>query len=191
MIAEALQNPAVQEKGDRMLDHTKLNDLRGREFSRGFRGYSAGEVDEFIEELLSGAAQLIDLVSLLTQQLKGLEQDKDEVRRREEQLSATLVLAQTTAEEWKKVAKKDAENLLQDAQRAAEEILKRAKSDSDEMLRQAQGRMRDLEESRSRLGHDISLKIARLKGELGSMKESMDRWEEEASEIGDHSGGKT
>lgn len=161
-----------------MLDHTKLNDLRAREFGKSLRGYTPGEVDDFLEKLLFEVGQLVDTVGALTQKLRDVEGEREELKKHEEQLAATLVAAQSTAEEWRAIAKKESEQILREGHLKAEEILQHAQKEAEELLRQARDKARFEEEKRSRLTHETSLTVSRLKGELASLKEAMERWEQ-------------
>ncbi len=161
-----------------MLDHTKLNDLRAREFGKSLRGYTPGEVDDFLEKLLFEVGQLVDTVGALTQKLRDVEGEREELKKHEEQLAATLVAAQSTAEEWRAIAKKESEQILREGHLKAEEILQHAQKEAEELLRQAREKARFEEEKRSRLTHETSLTVSRLKGELASLKEAMERWEQ-------------
>ena len=167
-----------------MLDHTKLNDLRAREFGKSLRGYTPGEVDEFIEKLLFEAGQLVDAVGTLTQQIRELQDEREEIKKREEQLSATLVAAQATAEEWKGLAKKEGEQIVREAHLKAEEILQRAHRESEELHQQTREKSRSEEEGRARLRHETEMTVSRLRGELSSFGEALSRWENTASEMG-------
>lgn len=167
-----------------MLDHTTLNDLRSREFGRSLLGYTTAEVDDFIEKLLYEAGELVDAVGTLTQQTRELQADREEIKKREEQLAATLVAAQATAEEWKGLAKKEGEQIVREAHLKAEEILQRAQRESDELLRQSRERFRAEEENRARLRLETEMTVSRLKGELASFGEAVSRWEQTASEMG-------
>ena len=161
-----------------MLDHTKLNDLRAREFGKSLRGCTPGEVDDFLETLLFEVGQLVDTVGALTQKLRDVEGEREELKKHEEQLAATLVAAQSTAEEWRAIAKKESEQILREGHLKAEEILQHAQKEAEELLRQAREKARFEEEKRSRLTHETSLTVSRLKGELASLKEAMERWEQ-------------
>ena len=161
-----------------MLDHTKLNDLRAREFGKSFRGYTPGEVDDFIEKLLFEVGELVDTIGALTQKLRDVEGEREELKKHEEQLAATLVAAQSTAEEWRAIAKKESEQIVREGHLKSEEILQHAQKEAEDLLRQARDKARFEEETRSRLTHETSLTVSRLKGELASLKEAMERWEQ-------------
>jgi cell division initiation protein len=166
-----------------MIDHTKLNDLRGHEFSKTLRGYSIKEVDEFVESLLFETGLLVDGVQELTQRIKDLDAGQEEIRKREEVLSATLVAAQAAAEDWKTLARKESDQIIRDANLKVEEILRKARLEAGEHLEESRERWRTEDESRARIRHDLSMQIARMKGEVESMKVSLDRWERLALEI--------
>lgn len=171
-----------------MLDHTKLNELRSHEFSRSIRGYSPGEVDEFVEFLLAEAAQLVEALQEKDLSLKGIEEEREGMRHREEALSATLVAAQTTAEEWKALARKEADQMIREARFEADKRTTEARSETEELIRQARQKWREEEESRSQVRHELALRIARVKGEFSALKEALERWEKNESQVGEGGG---
>lgn len=160
-----------------MIDHTRLNDLRSHEFSKAFRGYAQGEVDELLEGLLFETGLLVDGVQKLETRVQEMETERDELRTKEEMLSATLVAARSTAEDWKTLARKEAEQLIREA-----------RSEADELMRQARQRWSEEEESRARVRYELLLKIARVRGEFSAMKEALDRWELVESDVASNLG---
>ena len=157
-----------------MIDHTRLNELRTREFSKSFRGYDPGEVDEFVESLLFETGQLIDGLSGMEQRLKESEEARNGLKSREDLLSATLVAARATAEDWKDLARRE-----------AEQIVREARSEAEDFLRKARHRQVEEETARSRELSDLLLRIARVKGEFSTLKDAVDRWADAAEREGE------
>jgi len=172
-----------------MIDHTKLNDLREHEFSKTFRGYSPKEVDEFVESLLYQAGELVDDFQGLERRVRELESEREEIRKREDLLSATLVAAQSTADEWKILARKESDQIIREAHGEVDELLRVARQEAEDLLRKAREKWRMEEEERSRARQDLSLNIARMKGEFLALKESLERWESLAVEFGGNPNG--
>lgn len=156
-----------------MIDHTRLNEMRNREFSKSFRGYDPGEVDEFVESLLFETGQLIDGLSGMEQRLKESEEARDGLKSREDLLSSTLVAARSTAEDWKDLARRE-----------AEQILREAHSEAEDLLRKTRHRQEEEETVRSRELADFLLRIARVKGEFSALKDAVDRWSDAAEREG-------
>jgi cell division initiation protein len=166
-----------------MIDHTKLNNLRGHEFSKAIRGYATKEVDEFVESLLFETQQLVEAYQELDRRVSEIGADRDEIRKREEVLSSTLVAAQSTAEEWKSLARKESDQLIREAHGTVDEMIRKANQEAEELLRQAREKWRMEEEERARARHELGLRIGRVRGEFLSMKESLDRWAKLSQEI--------
>lgn len=166
-----------------MIDHTKLNNLRGHEFSKTIRGYATKEVDEFVESLLFETQQLVEAYQELDRRVNEIGADRDEIRKREEVLSSTLVAAQSTVEEWKSLARKEADQLIREAHGTVDEMVRKANQEAEELLRQAREKWRMEEEERARTRHELELRIGRVRGEFLSLKESLDRWAKLSQEI--------
>lgn len=92
-------------------------DIENKRFSKQMmNGYSVGEVDDFLDELTADYEKLYkensDMKDKLDETLDSLTQYKSI----ESTLQSTLVMAQSTAEEIKKVAKQQAEQIIKDAE---------------------------------------------------------------------------
>lgn len=99
-------------------------DIENKRFSKQvMNGYSVGEVDDFLDELTADYAKLYkentDMKEKLDETLNNLTQYKSI----ESTLQSTLVMAQTTADDIKKVAKQEAEQIVKDAEIDAREAV--------------------------------------------------------------------
>ncbi|MGC8499958.1 MAG: DivIVA domain-containing protein [Leptospirillia bacterium] len=172
-----------------MIDHTRLSDLRSHEFSKSFRGYSPGEVDDFLHLLFDDVAALIEGAAEAAGQIRTLEDERESLRKREESLGQTLLAAQAAAEEWKAVARREADQILRDARSQAEEATRKARLEAEGILREARERSGILEEGRGRLRQELSLTLSRLRGEFDALYEAIDRWEKGVSSLERGTGG--
>lgn len=100
-------------------------EIQRKEFKKSFTGYNKEEVDVFLENVLKSYEntyreniELKDKVGLLRDQI-------EKYNNLEETLKNTLVVAQSTADEVTKAARKKSELIIEDAEiRAKEELWK-------------------------------------------------------------------
>lgn len=104
-------------------------DIQNKEFKKSFRGYNSREVDGFLDEVIEDYENLYkenielkDKVNMLADQIR-------QYNTLEETLKNTLIVAQSTADEVTTVARKKAENIIEDAEANGREIKSKAKDD--------------------------------------------------------------
>ena len=96
-------------------------DIEEKRFSRKrMNGYSVEEVDDFLDELAIDYSKNYKEVSELSTKVEELTKDLAHYKTIEETLQNTLVMAQSTAEETKKLAKQQAEQIIAEAQVTAQ-----------------------------------------------------------------------
>ena len=99
-------------------------DIENKKFSKQMmNGYSVEEVDEFLDDLTVDYEKAYKESSELKARVNELEKSLLHYKTIEETLRNTLVMAQTTAEEVKEVAKKQAEQIIQEAEGNARKSL--------------------------------------------------------------------
>ena len=84
-------------------------------------GYSVEEVDNFLDELTLDYEKLYKEVNENKSKITELESGIKKYQNLESTLQNTLIMAQSTAEEIKKVAKQEADQLIKDAQGTAKQ----------------------------------------------------------------------
>ena len=110
-------------------------DIENKKFSkRAINGYSTEEVDDFLDELTVDYEKLYKEASESKQMIEKLNADLEKYKQMESTLQNTLLMAQSTAEDVKNVAKQQAEMIINEAQSAAKEEL--LKLDSDIKLKE-------------------------------------------------------
>lgn len=104
-------------------------DIQNKEFRKGVRGYKEVEVDAFLDEIMMDYEnvykeniELKDKIAMLNDQLKHY-------NKIEETLQNTLVVAQSTAEEVKINARKNAELIVKEAEDDSRRILEEARNE--------------------------------------------------------------
>lgn len=103
-------------------------DIHNKTFSGQIRGYSKDEVNAFLEELASDYEKIY-------REHRAMEEEMDIIRTKlrnyekmESTMSHTLVMAQETADNVKKNARKEAELSIQEAQSEAQKIVSDAEA---------------------------------------------------------------
>ena len=91
-------------------------DIENKKFSKQMvNGYNVEEVDDFLDEVTDDYEKLYKENAEIRERLNDSENSMGKYRNIETTLQSTLLMAQTTAEEVKAVAQKEAEQILKDA----------------------------------------------------------------------------
>ena len=97
-------------------------EVENKKFSRQMmNGYNVSEVDDFLDELTIDYGKLYKENAELKAQLEESSMNLTKYKSIEGTLQNTLVMAQTTAEDIKKVAKEQAEQIIKNAETSARE----------------------------------------------------------------------
>lgn len=105
-------------------------DIENKKFSKkAISGYSTEEVDDFLDELTVEYEKIYKEVADSKQIIDELNAELAKYKSMESTLQNTLVMAQTTAEEVKNVAKQQADVIINEAQNAAKEELSKINSE--------------------------------------------------------------
>ena len=95
-------------------------DIENKKFAKQMmNGYSVEEVDNFLDELTLDYEKLYKESNENKSKISELEASLVKYKNLESTLQNTLVMAQSTADEIKKVAKQEADQLIRDAQGSA------------------------------------------------------------------------
>ena len=96
-------------------------DIENNRFSKPMmNGYNVEEVDDFLDEIGADYAKKSRDLQEKDKELDELKKEIEKYKSLESTLQNTLVMAQSTAEEVKNVAKKQADQLLTEAKSTAE-----------------------------------------------------------------------
>ena len=96
-------------------------DVENKRFSKQMmNGYNVEEVDDFLDEIGADYAQKNRELQEKDRQLGELKNEIEKYKSLESTLQNTLVMAQSTAEEVKNVAKQQADQLLAEAKQTAQ-----------------------------------------------------------------------
>ena len=96
-------------------------DIENNRFAKQMvNGYSVEEVDDFLDELTVDYTKNYKELNELRNRVDELDKDLEKYRTIESTLQNTLVMAQTTAEEVKNVAKQKADQIVDEAKANAQ-----------------------------------------------------------------------
>ena len=106
-------------------------DIENQKFSKQMmNGYNVDEVDEFLDQVMEDYEANYKELATLRPKVEELEGALSHYKNIESTLQNTLVMAQTTADEVKNVAKQQADQIISEAQREAENIIRNAKENA-------------------------------------------------------------
>jgi cell division initiation protein len=146
-------------------------EIHNKEFSKAFRGYREGEVDEFLDEIIRDYEQVLKENAVLKEQVEAANKELGHYRTLEEVLQKAIIVAQEAAEEVKSSARKEAELLIKEAQEAA-----------DRLKEDARERLRKTAENNEELIRQRDLFVARMKAVVRSYLDLLEELKEEESE---------
>ena len=97
-------------------------DIENKRFAKQMmNGYSVEEVDEFLDEVTADYTKNYKEINELRAKVEELNNSLVQYRTIESTLQNTLIMAQTTAEEVKNVAKQKADQIVNDAKSIAQQ----------------------------------------------------------------------
>jgi cell division initiation protein len=126
-------------------------DIYNKEFKHGFRGYQEDEVNEFLDEVVRDYEAMLNENAQLKEQLSGVADRIEQYKKLEETLKSALVVAQTTAEDVKMAARKEAELIIREAEQRAGQIVAAGEARAHDLEEQAQSARREWDVFRARL----------------------------------------
>lgn len=106
-------------------------DIQKQDFAVKMRGYSADEVDDFLDMVGTDYEKLYKENIELKDKVTALQESLEQYKAMEGTLRDSIILAQNAAEEIKKNAAERAENVINDAQIKASDVIRQT---NDEIL---------------------------------------------------------
>ncbi len=132
-------------------------DIHNKTFSRKLRGYAEDEVNSFLEEVVSDYERIYREHREMEEQMDTLKTKLANYEKMEATMSATLVMAQETAEDVK-----------QNAQKEADLIIREAKAQAAQIVSDADARRRTTNEAVMRTESDMKLYVEKILTNLTS-----------------------
>ncbi|MHB8421699.1 MAG: DivIVA domain-containing protein [Leptospirales bacterium] len=149
-----------------MIDQGRIEELRHLEFSKVFRGYEPKEVDEMVSKVVVELSELLQVCRSQGERLTDLESRYEELKGKGNLLSEALLEAHKSAETFRESARKEADQIVREAEFSAREIVARGEE-----------RRIQVQEWLSRTREEWLLELARIRGELQALFESLERFD--------------
>ena len=109
-------------------------DIENKKFAKQMmNGYSVEEVDDFLDELTVDYSKNYKELTELRSKIDELNNSLTHYKSIETTLQSTLVMAQTTAEEVKSVAKQKADQIVEEAKSSAQKQVLMKKKELDDV----------------------------------------------------------
>ena len=115
-------------------------DIENKKFSKQMmNGYNVEEVDDFLDDLTVDYSKNYKEITELRAKVEELNKSLEHYKTIEETLQNTLIMAQTTADDIKNVAKQQADQIINEAKGSA-------KKQADELENEIVAKKRELED---------------------------------------------
>ena len=112
-------------------------DIENKKFSKQImNGYSVDEVDDFLDELTVDYTKNYKEVMKLKKEIAEINASLEHYKSIEETLQNTLVMAQTTAEDVKNVAKQKADQIINEAKDSAKKELSNLREETKNLRKE-------------------------------------------------------
>ena len=147
-------------------------DIENKKFSKQMmNGYNVDEVDEFLDEIMEDYEVNYKELATLRPKVEDLENALSHYKNIESTLQNTLVMAQTTAEEVKNVARQQADQIIGDAQREAENIIRNSKESALRAVEELEQQIRIKEQQYNEAKKQFDIYKAKMEALLISQSE--------------------
>ena len=147
-------------------------DIENKKFSKQMmNGYSVDEVDDFLDEIMEDYEANYKELATLRPKIEELNNSLEHYRNIENTLQNTLVMAQTTAEEVKNVARQQADQIVGDAQREAENIIRNSKENALKAVDELEQQIRMKEQQFNDVKKQFDIYKAKMESLLISQSE--------------------
>lgn len=140
-------------------------DIENKRFGRSIKGYNVDEVDEFLDELTVQYEKLYKENAELKEQVESSKKDLEHYRSVEHTLQNTLVMAQTTAEDIKKMAQQQADQIIAEANSKAKKSVEELDRQEFELRAKLEEKKKEYELFKSKMERFLLSQLDMLKDE--------------------------
>ena len=147
-------------------------DIENKKFSKQMmNGYNVEEVDEFLDQIMQDYEANYKELAVTKSKIDELNNALNHYKNIEATLKNTLVMAQSTAEEVKSVAKQQADQIIAEAQKEAEDIMKNSKEGAAKALEEIEQQTKIKEQQFSDVKQQFDIYKAKMEALLISQSE--------------------
>jgi cell division initiation protein len=140
-------------------------DVRRKEFKRGFRGYNADQVDDFLDTVADEFERSYSENLRMREEISNLRERLEQFEKLEDSIQSALVHAEQAANDLRDSAAAEAENLRNNANRQAENVRHNAN-------REAELTLKDARERAQQMLADSSSKVERAQESYEALKKA-------------------
>ena len=94
-----------------------------KKFKRSLRGYNTKEVNAFVNEVVSQVEKMVNEIKEKDLKIQALNANLLKYKNMEETLNKSIVMAQETSEQMRRMARIESENIISDAKKNANKIV--------------------------------------------------------------------
>lgn len=94
-----------------------------KKFKRSLRGYNTKEVNAFVNEVVSQVEIMVNQIKEKDLKIQALNANLLKYKNMEETLNKSIVMAQETSEQMRRMARIESENIISDAKKNANKIV--------------------------------------------------------------------
>jgi len=164
-IKSATRKNFVLRKGDE--DMLTPLDIETKRFSKQMmNGYSVDEVDDFLDQLTLDYQSLYKETTVLKEKISDLEASIEHYKTIEGTLQNTLVMAQTTAEDIKKMANQQADQIVKEAELHAKESVNEIKNQTLNEIRRMEDVKKQFEVYKAKMEALLISQLELLKDDI-------------------------
>lgn len=150
-------------------------DIENKEFSKVMRGYSADEVDEFLDEIILDLQKLLVENEKMKGEIAALKADLNQYKKSESSVLSTLESAKKLMTDISESAERRAEIIIKNAQMDAEVITKDARDSISKLLEEGEHLKEKVGRYRSRYRQFLEEEINRLEGSSEELFEDLEK----------------
>ncbi len=113
-------------------------DIENKRFAKTIKGYNADEVDDFLDQVTIEYERYYKENAEYKNKVERLEKELEHYKTVEHTLQNTLMMAQSTAEDIKTMAQKQADQIIEDAKIEAQKMVEEVNKDEIDVRRKTE-----------------------------------------------------
>jgi len=94
-----------------------------KKFSKSFRGYNTSEVNSFVNEVISQVETMVREMNKKDLRIESLEKQLSHYKQIEDTLTKSIIMAEETSSQMRKMARIESESIVNDAKKNANKIV--------------------------------------------------------------------
>ncbi len=130
-----------------------------KKFKKTFRGYKVDEVNSFVCEVVSHVEGMINEIKDKNKEILLLKEEIKKYKRMEDSLNKSILMAQETSEQMRKIARVEAENIINDAKKNANKIVSTALDKASKIESESQTIKKNINIYKSRIRNIIEQQL--------------------------------